>query len=354
MRLLRFLLVAPLLGGAVPLSAQQTERRALGARDAAVYNLAGRVEVGPASGSEIVVEIRRGGRDAERLRVATGQIGGKQSLRVQYPGDDIVYPALGRSSRTTLSVRDDGTFGDRDGRWDARWGGRGQVSIRGSGSGTEAWADLRVLVPAGANLTLHLAVGEVTISNVNGALDIDTHSARITADRTRGSLRLDSGSGRLEVRDAEGAIDLDTGSGGVSAIGVRGPSLRIDTGSGGVIVQRVAVHELNIDTGSGGVRASEVEADRIDIDTGSGGAELELLRDVDDVRIDTGSGGVTLSIPASVGATLDIETGSGGIRTDFPIRVRSSERGKLLGEVGDGRGRIKIEAGSGTVQLRRR
>jgi hypothetical protein len=78
----------------------------------AVYNLAGRVEVVRGSGSDVVVRIARGGADASELRLATGDVGGRSTLRVIYPSDEIVYPAMGRGSNNSQSVRADGTFGD--------------------------------------------------------------------------------------------------------------------------------------------------------------------------------------------------------------------------------------------------
>ena len=69
------------------------------------------------------------------------------------------------------------------------------------------------------------------------------------------------------------------------------------------------------------------------------------------MSVEAGSGGVTLRLPSSTGAAFDIETGSGGIDTDFEVKVQRMERHALRGTVGDGRGRVKVEAGSGTVRI---
>jgi lia operon protein LiaG len=50
---------------------------------------------------------------------------------------------------------------------------------------------------------------------------------------------------------------------------------------------------------------------------------------------------------------VDLETGSGGINTDFAVRLTRFERRHIVGKVGEGRGRIKIESGSGQVRLLR-
>jgi DUF4097 and DUF4098 domain-containing protein YvlB len=133
--------------------------------------------------------------------------------------------------------------------------------------------------------------------------------------------------------------------------GVRADRLRVDTGSGSVTGGDLDARDVNIDTGSGSARLGRVNARRLKIDTGSGSVDLELAGPVDDARIDTGSGGATLRIPPSLGATLDVDTGGGGIDTEVPVQLTKSERGHLTGRVGDGRGRIVIDTGSGGVRI---
>jgi lia operon protein LiaG len=344
----RFVLVAPMLlaaGGA--LTAQATERRAVGGSAVAIYNLAGRMSVVGGSGSDVVIEVTRGGADAGRLRIETGARGQWQTLRVIYPSNRIVYPPLGGwGSRTSLNVDDEGYFNDSANR-----GGRDRVEIRGSGSGMEAWADLRVVVPRGKRVAVHLAAGEATVSNVDGDLEVDVSAAGITTEHTRGRLRLDTGSGSVRVTDAQGTVELDTGSGSVTVSDIRGDELRMDTGSGSITARNVEVGSLTADVGSGGVRLSGIKAARLSLDTGSGATDVEVLTDVEEVTVDAGSGPVSLRLPANAGAEVDIETGSGGIETDFPIEVTRWERNSLRGRLGDGKGRIRIDSGSGRVRL---
>ena len=80
---------------------------------------------------------------------------------------------------------------------------------------------------------------------------------------------------------------------------------------------------------------------------------VDLLQDVDNLEVDTGSGSVTVSLPADAGAEIDIESGSGGIDLDFPVTVRRASKDHVVGRVGDGRGRIAIDTGSGRIRLLR-
>jgi lia operon protein LiaG len=331
-------------------AAQTPESRALSGNDVAIYNIAGVMRVEGGSGSEVTVEVTRGGRDASRLQLQTGSIRGRETLRVIYPDRRIVYRQADSDrwrGRTTLRVDDDGTFGD-----DRTDDGR-SVDVVGSGDGLDAHADVRIVVPRGKRVSVYLGVGEARIENVEGDLYVDVSAAAVTSSRTRGKLSLDTGSGEVRVTDAHGEIDLDTGSGSVEVTNIRGPFLKMDTGSGRVRATDVVVDELEMDTGSGSVRLGQVQSKRIKLDSGSGSVELDLRADVDALQIESGSGGVTLGIPESLGASIRIETGSGGIDTDIPVQVRKTERNFLSGTIGDGKGEITIETGSGGVRLRR-
>ncbi len=312
----------------------------------AIYNLAGEVTLEAGSGSQVVVEVTLRGADAGQLRIETGAVRGRETLRVIYPGDRVVYPGRG-DSRTQLQVRDDGTFSDGGHDYGDR------VRISSSGDGLEAYADIKIRVPSGQTLDVYLAVGEISASNVSGDLRLDTHSAPVTTTGTRGSLLVDVGSGRVSVTDAEGDVDIDTGSGSVEATGIRGDMLRIDTGSGRVTTSDISVTQLSIDTGSGGVEVGNAIARDVMVDTGSGSVRVELMADARDVEIDTGSGSVTLSVPEGFGAEIEIETGSGSIDLDFPLQVRRFERTSITGTLGDGNGRVTIDTGSGNIQIRK-
>jgi lia operon protein LiaG len=333
------LLAAPLLA--------QSETKTVKGATVAIYNIAGRMRAVAGTGDAVVVEITRGGADASKLRVETGTLRGRETLRIIYPSDRIVYPQS--RSRTSLNVREDGTFND-GGDWSG-WGDRDRVQIRDYGPGLEAFADLVVRIPKGQKIDLYLAVGRAEISNVEGDLVVDVSAAEVDIAGLKGNLALDTGSGRVAVRDVTGNLDIDTGSGGITVERITGDVLRIDSGSGGVETTDVTVREFAADIGSGGLRAFRMKARQVSAQTGSGGINLELASDIERLNVETGSGGVTIRLPATLGAEIDAETGSGGFSTDFDITTRRFGRNHVEGRIGDGRGRIHIEAGSGTVRL---
>lgn len=332
------------------LAAQQSERIVLEGREVAIYNLAGRLRVEGGTGDRVVVEVTRGGRDAAKLRLETGQVGGRMTLRVRYPSDHITYADDRWHGHTTIRINEDGIFGDDHGRWnDLR-----RVEIDSDGGGLDAHADLRVIVPRGMTLALRQGVGETTVDNVEGTLSVEVQAARVRVSRVRGSLALESGSGGTEISDVTGSVHAESGSGGMTVSGIRGGALNLESGSGELRGSAIDVTELEAEAGSGGLRLTGVKTNRLRIETGSGGSDVELLASTKDVSIETGSGGVTLRLPATTSAEVDIETGSGGIETDFDVQQTRVERRKLRGTIGSGSDHIRIEAGSGKVHLVKR
>jgi lia operon protein LiaG len=340
---------AVLLVAATGLSAQ--ERYQVSGPHVAVYDLAGEVSLMAGGGSAVLVDVTRGGADKSQLKIAQGPIGERATLRVLYPSDDIRYPDRRFRGSTELRVRDDGTFGDHGDRERAwREGRRVRISDHG---GLEAYADLVIRVPEGQRIDVYLAVGKLTATNVHGQLRLDGHGADVTASGIVGPLTVDVGSGDVRVRDIQGEVSLDTGSGDVDASAIRGDAVRIDTGSGGATATGIQARLLDVDTGSGDLEVTGAAAQDVRLDTGSGDVRCELVTNPGRLDVDTGSGEVTLTLPPSYGAMVDIDAGSGGIDVDFPVTARKFGREHLTGQIGDGRGTLRIDTGSGGVHLQK-
>lgn len=334
-------------------AAQQPETISLTGTKVGIWDLAGQVSLFPANaGSAVLVEVTRRGKDGARLTSAHGEIGGVQTLRLIYPETHIVYRMTSREQNhwnTELRVRDDGTFNNDD-------GGRGDrsVSISGEGDGLEAWADLKVQVPAGQRVTIHLAAGSISAENVDGDIRLDTDDGDVTTARTKGHLTLDTGSGDVKATGHDGDLLIDTGSGDVTASALHGHDLSFDTGSGNVTLDGAAADALSVDTGSGAVSASGLASGNVKVDTGSGDVELDYTTAPTDINVDTGSGAVRITSPSGLNARVDFSTSSGDITTEFPVTLTSHQRDELHGTIGSGGGHLHVETGSGDITLRKK
>ncbi len=348
--LARVTLLAALGTPAMALEAQSPERHVLRGDLVSIWNLAGRAELVAGSGSDVVVELSRGGDDGRRLTVEASS----DRLVVKYPARDIVYRGRedSHSYNSTLQVDDDGTF---SGGWDDDRSGR-RVRISSSGSGLEAHADLRIQVPNGQRVALYVGVGSIEVANVDGVLELRTHASAIRARGARGRLAARTSSGRVLFEDVQGdRISASTGSGSIDLIGVRADELRFSTGSGSIEGRDVRGTRLDASTGSGGVRMESLTSDDVRASTGSGSVRLDFSTVPRDLTARTGSGSVTVGLPRNPNVDVDVRTGSGGISTDFPVTMDMVRRNELRGRIGTGAdGRLRISTGSGGVRLERR
>jgi hypothetical protein len=349
---LRWSSVLSLTGLILPathLGAQELERYTLSENEVAIYNLAGQVRLEPGSGGDVTVHVTRGGADAGQLKVGLSKLDGVETLRVIYPGNRIRYGGSSTGSSTQLRVKDDGTFGgDHEGK--GKQEGR-SVTIAGSGGGLDARANLRIGVPSGRQVSVYLAVGEVSITNISGDLHIDAASAPVTASNTRGELDIEVGAGQVQVTQSRGDLTVDTGAGGVTVSDVRGESVSIETGSGDVSATSLNSNQLSIETGSGNIQGTRLTAPQVSLETGSGSVTADLSGEIWSVNVETGSGDVTLKVPPTLAAEIDIETSSGEIETDFEVAVTRHARDHMTGRIGEGGGKIAIETGSGGIKL---
>jgi len=177
--------------------------------------------------------------------------------------------------------------------------------------------------------------GGMDFANVNGTLTLETGSGPLTVRQVRGTVRLETGSGPLLVEDVHGSVDLETGSGNVRVCRVQGPSLSLDNGGGSVQIKEINVAELEVETGSGGVEVA-----------------LGHLHPGGAYGVSTGSGTVTVALPPTADVTVFAEAPSGQIsRTGLNFRVVHEERGELEAVLNGGQAQLRLEAGSGAIQL---
>src|SRR5436190_1387855 len=141
-----------LLHPAAPALAAPAAHATLTGVEVHIYDLVGRVELVPGNGPAVQVDLAPGGRDASRLGTQTFASGGTFFV-VSYPSNHIRNPQMHWGSNTSVQVAKDGTFGNHPKR--GGWLDR-RVRIDGNAGGLEAWCDLRIVVPRGQHVSVHV------------------------------------------------------------------------------------------------------------------------------------------------------------------------------------------------------
>jgi len=376
------------LGGAAALYASpqtRTFRQAFpqGEQELRLANLAGRIEIVPGQGNQVVVDATvhadaSSSGETQRLLqdmkwVKSHDKKGRQEWALSYPVEryrSFVYPSPNRDDDHELPAFL--SFLENVGHSSTVYRGE-RVRIYSSrrSSVPTLYADLRITLPAGGNTYVRNVVGPVRAGDLEGTLGIDTGSGKVEVASCSGHLMIDTGSGDVIVGSAKGETSIDTGSGDVIVKRLVGNGA-VDTGSGDVIVQKVSAGRISIDTGSGDVTVQDGVAGKVIADTGSGSVKV-LAVEVEELAAETGSGDVTVhsslaqarkvtaetgsgdvDIQAGPDASFDIDSdqGSGDLSVGYSDAVLRKSGKKVVGaKRGDGRTRIHVETGSGDCTI---
>jgi hypothetical protein len=340
-----------LLALAISASAANAQRYELSGNRVALYNVAGSMRIEAATGSTVVVEVERLGRDAQRLTVRTNALDGVPTLRVIYPGDEVVVEDMDRGTQTTVEVDEEGTWGRvRGGKRMRVTSGRGRDA-----DAIHASARIVVRVPPGVSVDANLAVGDLTATNVAGNLELESSAGSITSTGNRGELKAETASGDITVGNTQGDLELETASGDIEIRSANGQRINAETASGSITVNDARAQALNVETASGSIRVTASSAPTVKAETASGSVRVELTGEVRDVEISTASGTAEAVLPANFAGEVELETASGDLDVDFPMTVSRQSRNHLRGTIGQGgSARVSLSAASGDVRLLRR
>jgi DUF4097 and DUF4098 domain-containing protein YvlB len=169
--------------------------------------------------------------------------------------------------------------------------------------------------------------GDVTVTGCTGRARAKSVSGDVRVERCGADLSVHSTSGTIEAFDIEGSVEGATVSGRLTLKGIGG-EVSASTTSGDITIEHRS-GDLTIETISGNIRARSTAEDHLSATSLSGTIELAVRTD-------------------AIGEVI-LETFSGDIETDAPVRVRKHSRRRLVGQMGDGNGKLEIETHSGDI-----
>ncbi len=199
-------------------------------------------------------------------------------------------------------------------------------------------AYIEVQVPVGTRVSANTVSGLVEVRATQGEVVARSTSGRVDVRGARERLDVETVSGTIDLRDVQGRMAVEGVSADIEVEDARG-DLTSETVSGGIRIRRSQLT---------GLRAEAV----------SGTISYEgNLSASGSYRMNTHSGSITMTLPAGVGASLELETFSGRISSDFPLTMQpgqSTGRGKRMEfTLGNGGARVAAGAFSGNITIRR-
>lgn len=165
----------------------------------------------------------------------------------------------------------------------------------------------------------------------------------------RTSLNFTSTNAEVTLSSLEGTIEIDNGTGNVQGEYLFGP-VTVSQQSGIIDLQWVE-GDIRIKSISSKIQINQIQG-AIDLATLSG--DVAVKTELDSHKsyfIETTSGYVSFSIPTDAAGRLNIETATGRIRTDVPLAITSSSRRHQVCEFGQDGPKINISTSTGDVEV---
>lgn len=185
-------------------------------------------------------------------------------------------------------------------------------------------------------------------------VEIKSISGDISADRLTGNdITLNTTSGKIEISDidADGTISASSISGSCNIDKVISDNAKINTSSGDTVVGYLEAKDIKFKTISGHGKLN-VTVKKAELNSTSGNIDVDFTNGFEKISAKSISGGVKLGIPGTTEFTVDLKTISGGIDCqDFPMKISSSGKKELKGQVGSGGSEIDVSTTSGNIEI---
>lgn len=227
------------------------------------------------------------------------------------------------------------------------------VEVRRNGIGRffgrAPYAELRVMVPAGARYQAALVGGDMTLAGLRGDGQLSTVSGAIHAEDTVGALRVSTTSGDVALVNHAGPLAADSVSGDIAASGaIERP--QVSTVSGDVELEG-ASGLLDLRTISGEIRVRDASDASLRLESTSGGIGFAGALGGANSQIGSISGDVRIELAAPDNLRLELSTTSGDLRSDLRLRDLTEGRRSLRGRLGDGSALLTVTTTSGDVEV---
>ncbi len=211
---------------------------------------------------------------------------------------------------------------------------------------------------AGPTVLLRSSSGSITATDLKGEAKIETSYGSITCDTFSGTgLDLKTASGKITITNASVRDCLaSTSYGSLAASRLKGDSLKLRSGSGSLDLTALEAPTLDLSTSYGNIKAQEITTTKLIVNSGSGSINIVCTpaTSVDlTAEVKSSYGGIDFTAPAGFSGAVDLATDYGSIHTALPVTVSGEiSKKKVIGKVGEGKGLLRLQTGSGSISLK--
>lgn len=207
-------------------------------------------------------------------------------------------------------------------------------------------------------MTLRSSNGSIRAADLRGSVDAETSYGSIACeDVSDGDLRLKSSNGKVEISNASfGLCAASSSYGVVSGKGLQGDSIELHSSNGGVELADVQAEDIDLSSSCGSIRATQTATKSLKAASGNGGVRIVCSPAAPadlHAQLKSSYGSIEFTAPPAFSGEVYLHTDYGSIRTALPVTMTGEiTKQKVTGRVGQGTGKLHLESGNGSVELK--
>ena len=211
---------------------------------------------------------------------------------------------------------------------------------------------------AGPTTLLRSSSGSLSATDLKGEAKLVTSYGAITCDTFTGtSLDLKTDSGKIEISNASFRNCLaNTSYGSVACDHLKGDTIKLRSSSGSLNLTAIDAPSLDVSTSYGNVKAQEITTAKLLAGSGSGSINIVCTPATPtDLTAEAKSsyGSIDFTAPPGFAGQVDLRTDYGSIHTALPVTVSGEiTKTKITGKIGEGKGLLRLQTGSGSITLK--
>ena len=207
-------------------------------------------------------------------------------------------------------------------------------------------------------MTLRSSNGSLRMVDLRGSVEAETSYGSIACeDFSEGDLRLKSSNGRVEISHASFGICAASSSYGVvSGNDLQGDSIELHSSNGGVELADAHADTIDLSSSYGSIRATHIAATSLKAASGNGSVRVACSPAAPanlHAQAKSSYGSIEFTAPPEFSGEVYLHTDYGSIRTALPVTMSGEiTRQRVTGRIGQGTGKLHLESGSGSVELK--
>ncbi|OCW98351.1 DUF4097 family beta strand repeat-containing protein [Alishewanella sp. HH-ZS] len=218
-------------------------------------------------------------------------------------------------------------------------------------------SELVIELPLGSSVSFKGVNVDVSLTQVNGGVEINTVNGDITAAQLDGRVELATVNGAIKSQALNGQLRLRSVNGKISDQGATG-RLSVESVNGEITLKSKP-QELMVTVVNGEVDLELTDTAQLEISSVNGNVELELKnQNAPRIKGSSVSGKFELKLAANLDAAVSLKTSAGGsiknsLTADQPSRAKYGPASNLQFTSGKGQGVIDINTVSGRIELKK-